>query len=214
MPGLAAALPVIGGVLGVINAIQGIRAQQAQMGALSGATDIQRKQAAELEELQAALRDPANPLRRGLRAEAEVNIGRTVGTAQGDIISRLAASGFRDPRTIAGSLGAIGQAGVSASGSLERQLIQDYFAKRIGLAAPGGTLIGTGAGLGREYGGIATGAGGAVGDLLALLYKLGIGTPIRPRRAEYNTPIYGPGGEVTGYTYSPTPPPPTGSPFG
>lgn len=182
MAGLVAALPVIGGVLGMINAIQGIRAQQQQMTALQGATNIQSEQAAELRALQAALADPANPLRRSLRGEAEANIGRTVGTASGDIISRLAASGFRDPRTIAGTLGAIGERGVSATGDLERQLIQDYFAKRMSLATPGGTLIGTGIGLGREFGGIATGAGGAVGDLLTLLYKLGIGKPISERR--------------------------------
>lgn len=182
MAGLVAALPVIGGVLGVINAIQGIRAQQAQMTALQGATNIQQAESAELTALRAALSDPANPLRRGLRGEAEANIGRTVGAASGDVISRLAASGFRDPRTIAGTLGAIGERGVSASGDLERQIIQDYFSKRMSLATPGGTLIGTGIGLGGQYGGLATGAGGAVGNLLTLLYKLGIGKPFSERK--------------------------------
>lgn len=182
MPGLAAALPVIGGVLGVINAIQGIRSQNAMMSSLQGATNIQQAQSAELSALQAALADPNNPLRRGLRGEAEANIGRTVGTASGDIVSRLAASGFRDPRTIAGSLGALAERGVTATGDLERQLIQDFFAKRMQLATPGGTLIQTGGQLGGIYGGLASSAGQATGGLLELLYRLGVGKPVSERK--------------------------------
>lgn len=169
---MGAALPIIGGVLGVVNAIQGFRAQQAQLAAINQAQQIQQGQSQELANLQAALADPNNPLRRGLRAEAEANIGQSVSTAQGELVSDLASRGLRSPLTLAGPLGALAQRGISAIGDLERRLVNDYFAKRLSLATPGGALIQTGTGIGNVFGGIAGEAGGAVGSLLSLIARL------------------------------------------
>lgn len=164
------ALPFITGALGAVNLFQGIRASSAQERALSTAQRGTEMQSQELARLMAILSDPNNAARLALRQQAEQGIAGQVSQGSNEAIARLASMGWRSPETMAGSLGAIGAAGVGAQGELERSLINDFLQKRMALVSPGLPIQG-GVGIAETAGRTATGAGEALGNLLSILTR-------------------------------------------
>lgn len=172
------ALPYIGGALGLVNAYTGIQATQQQGRALTTAERGTEQQQLELAKLMAILSDPNNAARLALRAQGEAGIARAVAGRSNEAVSRLASMGWKSPETLEGSLRGIASAGVTAQGDLERQLINDFLAKRMALVSPGLSITG-GIGVADVAGRTATGAGEALGNLLAILtrQKSTAGTP-------------------------------------
>lgn len=163
-------LPWITGGLGILNAVQGIQAGQRQERGLQIAERGSEEQRLELGRLMAILSDPNNAARMALRSQGEAGIARAVSGRSNEAVSRLASMGWRSPDTLAGPLSNIAASGVTAQGDLERQLINDFLAKRMALVSPGLPITG-GLGVGEVAGRTATGAGEALGQLLAILTR-------------------------------------------
>jgi hypothetical protein len=195
---MAAALPVIGGLLGVANAVMGLRSQQMQQQAMARAQGLTEEQARELSTLRAILSDPNHPIRAILRAQAEQGIGQQVSTGIGDLTSRLASMGFRSPASLAAPVSNILGRGVAARGELERSLITDFIQRRMQLAGLPNQALGGSLDIAGLAGQQAYGAGQALGSLLEAFRQGGFTyTSFQPWRPRVTYAGIGPGGYET-----------------